>query len=174
MTTAVTSPILVILMSPKVDTFPAHTFTSAKCDHTATMGTNGFVRCGIGSRDRLLVCGVLGNFHCWATFIPAILLFALLYLTRFTAVCHWSLPTLGIHGDSGQYTDLLPGTAVSRAGSIPVRRKQRPLHGRLLSREQAKTQAVRPEPISLYRKQPRYRDTSCVSVPVQKRGAAGR
>ena len=96
-TTAVASPILVSLMSPKVDTFPAHTFTPAKCDHPATMGTNGFVRCGIGGRDRLLVCGVLGNFHCWATFIQAVLLLALPYLTLFTAVCHRSLPALGVN-----------------------------------------------------------------------------
>jgi hypothetical protein len=27
------------------------------------MGTNGFGRCGVGSRNRLLAFGVLGNFH---------------------------------------------------------------------------------------------------------------
>jgi hypothetical protein len=103
MTTAVTSPILVILVSPKVDAFPTHTCTLAKHNHPAAMGTNGFVRCGIGSRDRLLVFGVLGNFHCWATFIQAVLLLALPYLTLFTAVCHRSLPDSGVIGDSGRF-----------------------------------------------------------------------
>jgi hypothetical protein len=110
MTTAVTSPVLVILMSPKVDAFPTHTFTLAKHNHPAAMGANTFVRCGIGSRNRLLAFGVLGNFHCWATFIvgqlsllgnflQAVLLLALPYLTRFTAVCHRSLPALVVIGD---------------------------------------------------------------------------
>jgi hypothetical protein len=87
-TTAVASPILVILMSPKVDAFPVHTLTPAKHNRPATMGTNGFARRGIGSRNRLLALGVLGNFHCWATFIQAVLLLALPYLTLFTVVCH--------------------------------------------------------------------------------------
>jgi hypothetical protein len=92
MITAVTSPILVILMSPEVDAFPTHTLTSAKHNHPATMWTNGFVRCEIGSRNRLLIFRELGNFHCWATFIQAVLLLALPYLTLFTAVCQCKLP----------------------------------------------------------------------------------
>ena len=97
MTTAVTSPILVILMSPKVNTFPTHTLTPTKRNQPGTMGAHGFVRCGVGSRNRLLALGVLGNFHCWATFIQAVLLLALPYLTLFTAVCHRSLPALGVN-----------------------------------------------------------------------------
>jgi hypothetical protein len=122
-TTAVTSPILISLMSPKVDAFPTHTFTPAKRNHPATMGAHGFVRCSVGSRDRLLVLGELGNFHSWATFIVGQLSFRLFSCLRCPILPGLRPFATGYHLLQALVeieVRLLPGTAVAWLDLIAV------------------------------------------------------
>jgi hypothetical protein len=63
MGTAVTVAIVIVTMSPEIDACPVHTLAMAQDDTATAERAKGLFRGSIGSDDRLVVVGVVGNFH---------------------------------------------------------------------------------------------------------------